>query len=331
MRYLFEILGDNEALGKAEIIAVMDANGEGFNVLEDDDGILAVETGLSSDVFEKRLGLTRRICEHLVSGEFGAVEDFFRDYDLKAESFSVRAKRVKNHQQDVSTFDLQGIIGAALSKRSKVELEDPMVEVRIYVSGKCHAATKVAEIDRSAFENRKVRYRPFFSPISLHPKLARALVNISRVKEGEVVLDPFCGTGGILMEVGYIGANIVGSDANASMVKGCEENLHSMGLEGTFFKADVSDIKDHIESVDAIVTDPPYGRAASTKGEDISSLYERSFECFKGVLKRGGHLAIILPKKEHVELCSRYLKLKESYDVRVHKSLTRTFTVFENR
>ena len=42
--------------------------------------------------------------------------------------------------------------------------------------------------------------RPFFRPVSLEPRLARAAVNIAAgVNEGYVV-DPMCGTGGILIE-----------------------------------------------------------------------------------------------------------------------------------
>ncbi len=86
-----------------------------------------------------------------------------------------------------------------------------------------------------------------------------------------------------------------------------------------------------IDKVDAIATDPPYGRASTTKGEEITSLYERTFRSFKKFLNRGANLAIILPKKEHVELCARYFELKESHEVRVHGSLSRFFTVFTNR
>jgi tRNA (guanine10-N2)-dimethyltransferase len=330
MKYLFEILGDHEALGKAEILSVMRAYDDRFKVLEEDDEVLAVDTNVPLEVFEKRLGLTRNISEYLVSGDVESIMSYFEDLDLKAESFGVRAKRVMNHQSSISTLDLGKSIGGILSKSAKVDLENPEVEVRVVVSGRCHAGLKVAEFDRSTFEKRKVRFRQFFSPISLHPKLARALVNLSRAREGEVLLDPFCGTGGVLIEAGLVGARVVGSDLDSSMVEGCEANLRAEGIEGDFFTSDVSNVPDKIGAVHAVATDPPYGRSASTKGEDLSSLYERSFVSMKKILKPGGYLAIILPGKEHVELCADYLKLEESFEVRVHKSLTRLFNVFRN-
>ena len=47
---------------------------------------------------------------------------------------------------------------------------------------------------------RRPRARPFFHPAAIFPKLSRALVNLSRVGAGEVFLDPFCGTGSLLLE-----------------------------------------------------------------------------------------------------------------------------------
>jgi len=330
MKYLFEVLGDNEALGKAEILAVAESYPGTNEVLENEDGILAVDTSLSSETFEKRLGLTRTISEYLTSGDQASITEFFNGYKLEAENFCVRAKRITSNQPDVSTSDFQRQIGDILSKTAKVELENPSAEFRIIISKKLHAGLKIAEIERKSFEDRKVQYRPFFSPISLHPKLARALVNLSSVKEGETVFDPFCGTGGILIEAGLMGVKIMGSDIDETMVEGCKDNLKSYKLEGKVFEADVSDISDIVESVDAIITDPPYGRSASTGGETIMELYRRSFQSFKKVLKKGGRLAIILPLKIHIELCKEFFKLKEVFEVRVHGSLTRFFSVFEN-
>ncbi len=44
----------------------------------------------------------------------------------------------------------------------------------------------------------------------MSPKLARCMVNLTGVKENDLVLDPFCGTGGILIEAGIMGARVIG-------------------------------------------------------------------------------------------------------------------------
>jgi tRNA (guanine10-N2)-dimethyltransferase len=214
-----------------------------------------------------------------------------------------------------------------------VDLTDPDMEIRVILAqNKCYVGVKKACIPRRDYENRKVQHRPFFSPISLHPRLARALVNLARVKRHSVVLDPFCGTGGILIEAGLIGARVRGSDVDPRMIAGCKANLEYFGIENyDLFQADIGDLPSHEETwhdVDTIITDPPYGRSTSTVGEPIDSLYGRAFEAFRDILKEGSYLAIALPSSASVKLGRGYLKLKEVYQFPVHRSLTRFFCVF---
>ena len=57
------------------------------------------------------------------------------------------------------------------------------------------------------------------------PKLAQIMVNLARVKKGEVILDPFCGVGTILQEALLNDYRIIGSDANGEQIASSKENL----------------------------------------------------------------------------------------------------------
>ena len=93
------------------------------------------------------------------------------------------------------------------------------------------------------------------------------------------MLDPFCGTGGILLEAGLIGIHIIGSDIEQKMIDGCQKNLEFYHLKNfQLFCADIGDISQYVSSVDAIVTDFPYARATTTKGEQLTKLYNRAFD-----------------------------------------------------
>ena len=81
-------------------------------------------------------------------------------------------------------------------------------------------------------------------------------------------------------------------------------------------------------TVHGIATDPPYGRAASTRGEAIDRLYARAFRAFAELLPRGGHLAIVLPSEKWIERGSESLEFVEAHALRVHRSLVRHFCVF---
>ena len=192
-----------------------------------------------------------------------------------------------------------------------VDLENPENEIHVILSNKLYVGKKLVKIPRSTFENRKVQNRPYFSPVSLHPRLARALVNLSRVREEETLLDPFCGTGGVLMEAALIGAKTIGSDIDGRMVRGAEENLSSLNIESELFCADIGEVKDRVTVVDAIATDPPYGKAATTNREDVFSLYKRAFEAFSDILKPGGYACVVLPDLELIDMGKEYLILKD--------------------
>ena len=53
------------------------------------------------------------------------------------------------------------------------------------------------------------------------------------VKKNETLLDPFCGTGGILIEAGILGINIIGSDIDKKLVYGCKENLNFYNINNS--------------------------------------------------------------------------------------------------
>ena len=62
--------------------------------------------------------------------------------------------------------------------------------------------------------------------------MARAMINVAGIKNDEILLDPFCGTGGILIEGADMNLNIIGQDVDVKMVDASLKNLAHFGLEG---------------------------------------------------------------------------------------------------
>lgn len=330
-RFIFELSGEHDALPKAEIIACLEAVETGFSIEEEDNGGLVIDAcELNILEMKKRLALTHHIDKYLFSCEADELATLNKAFEVGEGSFAVRAKRIQRFHEDLDIKTMEKIVADNVVGENMVDLSNPDIEIRVIISKRCHLGMSVARIDRSAFESRKVQFRPYFSPISLHPRLARALVNLSRVRKGQSLLDPFCGTGGILIEAGLIGAKPIGSDIDKRMVEGCQKNLASLNIEDTeLFCSDISEVENNIKQVDAIATDPPYGRSATTNREEVSSLYKRAFETFKRILRPCGYLSILLPDEESIKIGEDYLNLKESYAMRVHKSLTRNFCVYQ--
>lgn len=329
MDYIFELSGEHNTLPKAEVLASLNAEGIEYRAV-DSNRALIIESEKNLEKLEERLALTHYIDKRIFSCKLNELLDKAENIELGEGSFCVRVKNLS--KEKINTLELESKVGEVMAKKNKVDLENPDYEVRIVISQMCHVGVRLAKINRAQFENRKVQFRPFFSPISLHPRHARALVNLSRAGKGQTIIDPFCGTGGILIEAGLIGLKVVGSDVEDKMVRGCKENLEFFGISDfELYRADVAEIAERVRDVDAIITDPPYGRATTTKGEDIEKLYVRAFSSFRKVLGKKRFLAISLFDKGQIDVCRQFFDLVEVHEMRVHRSLTRYFCVFQNR
>ena len=129
----------------------------------------------------------------------------------------------------------------------------------------------------------------------LPPPLAWTLCRIGGLAHGDTVLDPFCGYGSIpeaALKHFHI-TKFIACDNNREAAaytaarfkkrKGCEFILH----QADFFHLP-SVVAE--KSIDAIVTDPPWGQYRETGG---SRFHERMFEVFGKLLKDGGRAVVL--------------------------------------
>ena len=61
----------------------------------------------------------------------------------------------------------------------------------------------------------------------------------------------------------------------------------------------------------------------------MKQLYQRAFENISKVLNEGHKAVIGLSNKDGIKWGKKYLTLLKIYEFKVHRSLTRYFTVFE--
>jgi len=113
--------------------------------------------------------------------------------------------------------------------------------------------------------------RPFFQPGSMAPQLARALANLAGARPGRRLLDPMCGTGGLLVEAGLVGARPFGVDARERMARGAAENLRTYA-DGETLVGDAARLPLRDDAVDGVVLDVPYGRQSAIRGGDLRAL-----------------------------------------------------------
>ncbi len=329
--YFFELSGEHPTLPFADAFSCCNAECEGFTSSSYGPGyaIFSLESDRVRGI-ATRLALTHRLGRHLGSCPVEDVKALARDLDFPPGSIAVRAKRFQGQYPDLDVGRLAADVGGVVAQGRKVDLTHPEVEVRLLISDMAHLFLCEAEVDRAAFERRKVAERPFFSPISLHPRYARAVVNMSLVKRGERLLDPFCGTGGVLIEAASIGVKACGSDISPEMVEGCLQNLEHFDLPHDQVEvADIGDIEEAFGKVDAVATDPPYGRATSTRKEPLGDLYDRALRSMAAVLDRGSRVGMVLPRPCPQSVDG--LDLVHCHLQKVHRSLDRHYCVLRRR
>ncbi len=180
-----------------------------------------------------------------------------------------------------------------------------------------YIAATLGICDQEAFNKRGI-YRPNRPEgwiYGMAPNYAKALVNLSEVKKGDVLLDPFCGVGTILQEAVLNGIKVFGVDINKECVDTSRQNLKYVSKEyglgwnnideriivgdarklGEYFKED---------SFDAIVTEPYLGPAFKMRPEhndakrvisELKSLFKETLPEMNEIIRPGKRAVIISP------------------------------------
>lgn len=338
LRLLFELSGEHPELPAAEAEALALTANPSWVTLVREPGVLVLGFPEGTSYPCSRLAYSHAVHKHLFSCAISELKECLAralETGLPelhgGETVAVRVRRAKGTKLVVRAPEMERDLGELLRSRYRIRLVAPDLSLRVLLSTSAHVGTTVWEQAKEPLRKRRAQHRSFFSPISLPPKLARAMVNLAAVAPGSTVLDPFCGTGGILLEAGEMGMRLIGGDLDPRMVEGCRRNLAQFGLGALRLQnADVGELGDLLrgERVDAVVTDPPYGRASSTRGEGLREVYSRLFKVSEELLAPGGRLVLSLPDPSLAQT-RRGLRLLHQFRYPVHKSLTRHLLVFE--
>jgi tRNA (guanine10-N2)-dimethyltransferase len=233
--------------------------------------------------------------------------------------------------KELSRVHLEGYLGKLLAEKTgaKVDLRSPKKPFRGILAGSLfHLGLIMHQRPKGSIHRRRPRKRAVFHPSTMPPKLARCLVNLSEVRDGETFLDPFCGVGGIAIEASLLGCNVIGVDALSRMVRSARRNLAHFGLKSYgLVRGDARNLP--LRKVDAIATDPPYGTGASTLKSTTKDILASFLPQAKSILSSGGKVVFASPLGTGaVDLAeSQGFKVFDRHELYVHRSLTREILV----
>ena len=322
--YAFELSGEHESLPRCEALALVEAFSTRFSEVEFLEQCLIVEAeGLDVETIGQRLAMTHRIIEVLAvcPADLEALAEVASSLQLPTKKYLIRARRIRDAAPPADAVEHE--VGRVLFRRGyRADLSHPELLLRaIITSGRIVLGIEVARTDRSAFEKRRPHLKPFFHPGVLMPRMARALVNLTQVRAGEVLLDPFAGTCGILIEACLIGVNGVGIEVQPFLVRGALCNLQ--GLDCGLLLGDAKRLPLKESSIDAAVLDTPYGRSAKIMAASKELLLKESLEELYRVIRPGRRMAIVADRSIEDMIEEVGFVLLQKHTDRVHRSLTR--------
>ena len=343
MAKLFLFLsGEHEDLPLSEVKAILEAENHPYKLGKKFDQVLRLETDLASvedlkrrAAFTRLCGLELFTCRADLNDMIKAVQNVKFRRILKAdETFVVRVRRVREYSSEINGMTLERTLGALILEKcpaAKVSLKAAQKTfIGVLTEDKFIFGVRLAEIQAKPFVERRPRKKPFFHPSAMQAKLARCMVNLSGSRREDLVFDPFCGTGTMLIEAKLIGCRAVGIDIQRRMARGTIRNMFHFNVEPDGII--VADAKcPPLKKIDCMVTDPPYGISSSTMKRTTRQIIEEVLTAMRELLDNGRRVCMAAPKKLGLVQVGTALGYRhlESHFVYVHRSLTREIAVFE--
>jgi len=281
-----------------------------------------------------RLAYTKKIYEILYSTDIKNLEASLEAYPWRnyyKENFCVRIDSLEKSIEDKDERYYAKFIWRGLEKSSihpKVNLGNPKLSIHIIIIKDTALVCRCVYENTEDFESRKAHHKPVLHPTAMHPKMARALINILNPGPKDSIIDPFCGACGILTEAGLMKIRFIGYDIEQDMLDSAKINLRHYKINPKSYKLVKKDAT-KIKNLKNIVTDLPYG-LSSKKSEELNRLYEKFLKNISG------KSVIVMPdfmnyKKLLKENLSKKLKIIKIIDYYVHKSLTRKIVIIRDK
>lgn len=226
---------------------------------------------------------------------------------------------LKKHHKETHPFifrvDVKGVKEPAkknkLAQRIAMTLEDESgglllndssyyeIEIRVIVGKK---GSRVF-IKLNSYADERFKYRRYAMATSMQPSKAALMMHYVKpyMKEDANVLDPFCGTGTLLIERLFAGnaKSCYGLDISAPAIQAAWENSQNAGKVLNLIQRNFDDFR-HEYMFDEILTDMPR-QSANMKSKQLEAIYQILFLRSCELLKEHGILAVYLEDAAFME------------------------------
>jgi 23S rRNA G2445 N2-methylase RlmL len=233
--------------------------------------------------FEPALNTIRTIRALPPSPHFSVTANFVgkRNYTAPEIKTSIQAGLIQRHRDWIYVEDDHD---ADLNLRVFIEHDTALVGLRI---------------TRHPLHRRP--YKTDHLPGSLKPSVAAAMLLMAGAAPEQTLLDPFCGTGTMLIEAALQSLHGIGGDLQHIAVQHARTNADNAHVRPVLCLWDAQRLPLARASVDLAVSNLPWGRQIIVN-EDLKSLYRTSLREMRRVVKPDGTILLLTSVPELLNL-----------------------------
>ncbi|CAI4233116.1 unnamed protein product [Auanema sp. JU1783] len=262
-----------------------------------------------------------------------ANKPIFKKYDTADQSFSMKVRPVGRKRGLETLPAVEKVCECINLELAPVSLNEPdnaFVLLEDYENEKSKAPRRIffnKLIGHGQYRLKSdfnLRDRCYIGNTTMDPELSFIQANITGVKNGDLVLDPFVGTGGLILSAAKFGASVFGTEINYQIAKGLGKssrqgvkfltekesiaaNFQQYGMSDKLMSIIIADASQHgvwrdSPMLDGIVSDPPYG--VREKGRKIGKKERKEHWTLPG-----SEHAVSFPEKQKYSLEATFTDL----------------------
>ncbi len=228
----FFILGRNPELSREEIISYLNARAKAHKEILFKKNYLILD--LNTEVNIQELGGVIKSGNIEFSGNQKEFGNFIEKNDLTEKekfTYSIIGNIEEDYFIDKFKQEKRKAIIRRGRKSLKIQREDAVAltnadieffayEEEVFFFGKVNQTYSYKEQEKRDM-NKPVRR----AELAISPRLAKILINLSGAKQGDLILDPFCGIAGILQEALLMNIDCIGIDVDKRAIENAKRNL----------------------------------------------------------------------------------------------------------
>ena len=356
----FFILGRNPELSRHEVLEFLKTRSREHTEILFEENLLVIETNEGEKFDIQEFGGVMWIGEIKTQG---SIEDLAKEINqneiIPADKFSYALFGNQDGQILKNKFKERKKKAMLKHGRQQIKFQDgtkhdlPNADFYIF----CHEYKNVIYfgIANQSYNDEGVKKRDMKKPVrreslAISPRLSKILINISGAKPRDLLLDPFCGIGGILQEALIKRMNVHGIDKDKDATEGAKQNLKWLASEYNIKNNFTIENLDSRKAPDlqfaAIATETPLGRVLRKKPDDNEAQQIiQNFEAYiipilrrlKAVKKPKAKIAITFPviRTFHADVekisekCGLKIYIKPILESREDQFISRDIIIFQ--